>query len=119
MRRTTTNLGFVHSVTNRVRTRRRVPRWHRAPRAAIAVLPGRGRRRGLGRLPDTTPKEFARTLRKAGFIDVSQKGSHLLLRHPDGRRATVPMHRRSLKPHVLRLKLKQAGMSEEAFRRLV
>jgi predicted RNA binding protein YcfA (HicA-like mRNA interferase family) len=126
-----TGLGFARRLARRARKRRRqlenrerrtvgrgAARRHRKP-AAIVRLPGPGHRHSRGRLPDTTPKEFARALRRAGFTDVHQKGSHLTLRHPDGRRAMVPMHPRPLKPHVLRLKLKQAGVSEEHFRELV
>ncbi len=34
-----------------------------------------------------------RYLESLGFAQVRQKGSHKFFRHPDGRTATVPIHR--------------------------
>ena len=31
-------------------------------------------------------------LQKQGFEKVHQKGSHLRLKHPDGRKTTIPVH---------------------------
>ena len=31
-------------------------------------------------------------MKKAGFVPVRQKGSHVFLRHSDGRRTVVPLH---------------------------
>jgi predicted RNA binding protein YcfA (HicA-like mRNA interferase family) len=33
-----------------------------------------------------------RALRRLGFAQVRQRGSHVLYRHPDGRTTTVPNH---------------------------
>ena len=45
------------------------------------------------RLPSTTAGQVVRILERHGFERVRQSGSHLLLRHADGRRVTVPMHK--------------------------
>ncbi|CAN5755847.1 type II toxin-antitoxin system HicA family toxin [soil metagenome] len=45
------------------------------------------------RLPSMTAHELVRVLERCGFERVRQSGSHLILRHPDGRRVTVPMHK--------------------------
>jgi predicted RNA binding protein YcfA (HicA-like mRNA interferase family) len=43
-------------------------------------------------LPSVTGREVVKALASAGFQQVSVKGSHLKLAHPDGRRTVVPMH---------------------------
>jgi predicted RNA binding protein YcfA (HicA-like mRNA interferase family) len=45
------------------------------------------------RLPSITAAELVRILERRGFERVRQSGSHLVLRHSDGRRVTVPMHK--------------------------
>ena len=45
------------------------------------------------RLPSRTAGQVVRILERHGFERVRQSGSHLLLRHADGRRVTVPMHK--------------------------
>jgi predicted RNA binding protein YcfA (HicA-like mRNA interferase family) len=52
----------------------------------------------------------ARALERGGFIQVSQRGSHAKLRHPDGRVAIVPMHR-ELAAGTLASILRQARLS--------
>jgi Predicted periplasmic or secreted lipoprotein len=39
-----------------------------------------------------TGKQIVEILKKAGFEEVRQKGSHVFLKHPDGRRTVVPVH---------------------------
>lgn len=46
-------------------------------------------------MPKLSPirsRELVSKLLKLGFMKVGQKGSHLRLHHPDGRKTTVPMH---------------------------
>jgi predicted RNA binding protein YcfA (HicA-like mRNA interferase family) len=45
------------------------------------------------RLPSMTAAGLVRILEQRGFERVRQSGSHLVLRHGDGRRVTVPMHK--------------------------
>lgn len=44
------------------------------------------------RLPALTGKRVVALLEHHGFAVVRHSGSHVVLRHPDGRRATVPVH---------------------------
>ena len=37
-------------------------------------------------------KEVLQKLKRAGFEERRQSGSHLVLRHPDGRQTYLPMH---------------------------
>lgn len=47
----------------------------------------------MPKLPVITPRRFIAVLKKLGFFEHRQHGtSHLVLKHPDGRRAVVPMH---------------------------
>ncbi len=45
------------------------------------------------RLPSMSAPEVVRLLERHGFERVRQSGSHIILRHADGRRVTVPMHK--------------------------
>lgn len=54
-------------------------------------------------------------LERGGFAQISQRGSHVKLRNPEGRTAIVPLHR-ELAPGTLRSILRQAGLSVEEFR---
>ena len=44
------------------------------------------------KLPVLSGREIIKALAKIGFIPVRQKGSHVFLRHTDGRRTVVPIH---------------------------
>ena len=46
----------------------------------------------MTRLPRLKGKELVRLLEKLGFEIVRTRGSHLFLRHADGRVTTVPVH---------------------------
>ena len=61
-------------------------------------------------------KEVLRKLRRAGFEERRQSGSHLVLRHPDGRQTYLPMHTGDVPTGTFRSILKQAGITEDEFR---
>ena len=44
------------------------------------------------KLPLLSAREVIRILRKMGFEEIRQKGSHKYFRHPDGRTTVVPVH---------------------------
>lgn len=46
----------------------------------------------MTRLHRVGGRELVAALRKAGFDVVRVKGSHHLVRHPDGRTTTIPVH---------------------------
>jgi len=46
----------------------------------------------MPRLPVLKATELMRALEKAGFQVIRQKGSHVRMKHPDGRVVTVPVH---------------------------
>lgn len=69
-------------------------------------------------LPVVSGSEVVQALRQAGFVRVSQRGSHVKLRTAAGRTAIVPLHR-ELAPGTLRSILRQAGLSVDEFVKLV
>lgn len=46
----------------------------------------------MAKLSPIRGKDLIAILEKLGFEKVHQKGSHVRLRHADGRRTTVPLH---------------------------
>jgi predicted RNA binding protein YcfA (HicA-like mRNA interferase family) len=47
----------------------------------------------MSKLPVVKDRDVVRALKRLGFMEARQQGtSHLVLRHPDGRMASVPMH---------------------------
>ena len=71
------------------------------------------------RLPAVTAKELVRFLKRQGFVEDRQRGSHLVLFLPkDNRVVVVPMHSGDLGRGLTRHILKDAGFSIEDFLRL-
>ena len=72
------------------------------------------------RLPTLDALRIVKALKRAGFIEIEQKGSHLALEHPTTKHlTTVPMHGGDLKRGLMKKILKQAGISEKQFRDLI
>ena len=70
----------------------------------------------MGKYPILKPHEVVSILKKLGFIEVRQHGSHKQYRHPDGRCTTVPFHKgRDISPILLRQIAKDIGISIEEF----
>jgi predicted RNA binding protein YcfA (HicA-like mRNA interferase family) len=72
-------------------------------------------------LPAVSGRELIRALRRAGFVVLRQKGSHVPLekRTPDGYwRTVVPLHR-EIRPGTLSDILNQSGLSKEDLRELL
>lgn len=65
-----------------------------------------------------TAREIVSKLEKAGFQKVRQSGSHLFLRHSDGRLTFVAMHRGDVPIGTFRKILKKAELTEETFKSL-
>ncbi|MHB8996260.1 MAG: type II toxin-antitoxin system HicA family toxin [Armatimonadota bacterium] len=70
----------------------------------------------MPKLPRVSANELVRALRRAGFEDYAQKGSHLHLRRSlDNRQVTVPMHGGNLPVGLIHDVVKQAGLSVDEF----
>lgn len=46
----------------------------------------------MSKLPVVKARQLLKTLQRLGFYKHHQAGSHIQLKHPDGRRTTVPYH---------------------------
>lgn len=58
-----------------------------------------------------TPREMIKLLKKNGFEEISQNGSHVKLRNGEtGRTVIVPYHSKDLKKGLEQTILKQAGL---------
>ena len=72
----------------------------------------------MSRLPRISGKEAVRVFRRIGFQTVRTRGSHVFLRHPDGRVTTIRVHSGEiLGPGLLRSILRDVELSGEEFSR--
>ena len=66
----------------------------------------------MTRLPRLKGKELVSALERAGFTVDRSRGSHVFLRHPDGRTTTVPIHSgETIGPGLLRAILRDVELS--------
>ena len=74
----------------------------------------------MPKLPVVKASELLRTLLKAGFIKHHQVGSHIQLKHPDGRRTTIPFHSgREIRKGTLKAIINDLEISVEEFIKLL
>lgn len=75
----------------------------------------------MARLPSLDARDVVRALKRAGFTEDRQKGSHLVLIHPVTlARTVVPVHsNRTLKRSLLFQILKDARLSYDEFQKLL
>ncbi len=74
----------------------------------------------MSRLPRLTGTEVVRALQKAGFEIIRQRGSHIYMRHADGRATVVPVHKgEDLGSGILSKILRDAQMSRQEFPKLL
>ena len=68
----------------------------------------------MTRLPRVTGKELIRSLQRAGFFVDRTRGSHVFLKHLDGRATAAPVHSgETLGPGLLRSILRDTKLSVE------
>ncbi|MGH3164955.1 MAG: type II toxin-antitoxin system HicA family toxin [Trebonia sp.] len=83
---------------------------------------GSGHRRGslVPPLPVLAGSRVVRALEKAGFKVVRIRGSHHVLRHPDGRGTSVPVHgNQDVRVGTLRGILRDCGLTADEFLKLL
>ena len=73
----------------------------------------------MAKLPRLTGKELAKIVEKFGFIYSHTTGSHMVYKHQDGRRTTIPNHAgEELGPGLLNKIIKRdLGITREEFMR--
>ena len=68
----------------------------------------------MTQLPRLKGKGLVRALQKSGFAIVRTRGSHISLKHPDGRQTVVPVHAGEvIGPGLLRSILKDVKMTPQ------
>ena len=71
-------------------------------------------------LPSLTGKEITAALLTIGFVIVRVRGSHHILRHPDGRMTVIPIHAgESIGPGLLSRILADCELTREEFAELL
>ena len=72
------------------------------------------------RLPMVKPRELIRALKKIGFKEVRQTGSHLILLNPVAKKIIpVPMHNKDIKRGLLISIIKHGDLTADEFVKLL
>jgi predicted RNA binding protein YcfA (HicA-like mRNA interferase family) len=71
----------------------------------------------MSELPGLSARKVVRALKRAGFVEDRQKGSHLILFHPETQaRTVIPIHAaKTIKKPLLRAILRDANLSVKDF----
>ena len=70
----------------------------------------------MTKLPNLKPREVAKILLKAGFVEDTTKSSHRTYRHPiKGKYTTLSFHPGNIPQGTLRAIIKQSGMNTDEF----
>lgn len=71
----------------------------------------------MAKLPALTARKAIRALKRAGFVEDRQRGSHLILYHPQTKaRTVVPIHTgKTLKEPLLRAIIRDSGLLVHEF----
>lgn len=73
----------------------------------------------MSRLPQVRPKDLLKALLKAGFVKDHQSGSHIYLKHPDGRLTSISIHPKPLPKGTLNAILKQTKIKPDELKELL
>jgi len=74
----------------------------------------------VNKLPVVSGDEVIRALVKIGFRVIRQRGSHVYLKHQDGRSTVVPAHKGTdLDRGLLKKILRDTEISREEFKKLL
>jgi predicted RNA binding protein YcfA (HicA-like mRNA interferase family) len=73
-----------------------------------------------GRRLPSAAEQLVRALKRAGWYEVKQQGSHLRLRHDEHPAdIQIPMHRGDVPKGTVMALIKQAGLTQVEFRELL
>ncbi len=74
----------------------------------------------MTRLPTLRARKIIQALERVGFVLDRHTGSHLIFRNPGTHRVTcVPKHSKDVKRSLMKMILRQAGLGEDEFRKLL
>lgn len=72
----------------------------------------------MSRLPTLNATRIIRALKRAGFVENGQEGSHLYFWNEATKCETsVPMHSGDVRRSLMKAIIRQAGLSEDEFRK--
>ncbi|MDO8840733.1 type II toxin-antitoxin system HicA family toxin [Methanocalculus sp.] len=68
------------------------------------------------KLSPVKAEKIIKILEETGFSCIRQKGSHIIMKHPDGRSIVIPDHQgEDLGRGIVRSIIRQAGLTREDF----
>lgn len=73
----------------------------------------------MSSLPQVRPKDLLKALLKYGFQKDHQTGSHVYIKHPDGRLTSISIHPKPIPIGTLRAILRQTKIKPEELRKLL
>lgn len=74
----------------------------------------------LTKLSPISPEKLIRILERIGFIKIRQRGSHVFLRHPDGRTTVIPVHKgEKISKGLLTKIIIDIGLTKDEFLELI
>ena len=74
----------------------------------------------MPKLPRLNARQIVAVLEKAGFSLARQSGSHMIYKHPAGKRVTVPFHGPTiLHPKLLKTIMRDADIGVEQLQQLL
>ena len=74
----------------------------------------------MSRLPRLAGTDVLRALEKIGFQVIRKRGSHVFVRHPDGRATVIPVHKgEDLGLGILSKILRDVELNREEFAKLL
>ena len=70
----------------------------------------------MTKLPALTGEQVIKALGKIGFQELRRRGSHVYLKHVDGRATVVPVHKgETVGPGLFRKMIRDSELSREEF----
>lgn len=73
----------------------------------------------MPKLSPANSSKLIKILLKIGFVNIRQKGSHVRLEHPDGRKTSVPVHSgENVGIGLLRKILRDVNLTPDQFNKL-
>lgn len=73
----------------------------------------------MSKLPVVSGKNLVKVFTKLGFVFVSQRGSHIKMRHKDGRTVIIPNHKNIKKGTLKKGILNPLNISVEELQKLL
>ena len=73
----------------------------------------------MSKPPQVRPKDLVKALQKAGFVKARQTGSHVYLKHPDGRLTSVSVHPGTVPSGTMRAILEQTHLTADKLKKML